>query len=258
MTTAAAHLTRQSMRVPPLSWALLSWALLQGSPAHATQADALSPAGAILLPAAAIDNPRRAGPLQTAVLAGGCYWGQQAVFQHVRGVRRVLAGYSGGSRATAHYIMVGTDTTGHAESVQISFDPAAVSYGELLRIFFSIAHDPTQLNRQGPDQGVRYRSDIFYRDAAQKRIAQAYIAQLQHAGVFDAPIVTRLDALTGFYPAEDYEQDFVVRNTDYEYVAQNDLPRIANLQRLWPQMYRAAPLLVSRDGGGGLQHEPLN
>jgi peptide-methionine (S)-S-oxide reductase len=199
--------------------------------------------GAVALPAASLDNPKKPGATQTAVLAGGCYWGMQAVFEHVRGVRRVLAGYSGGSKATAHYVQVGTDGTGHAESVQISFDPAQLSYGDILRVYFSVAHDPTELNRQGPDEGRRYRSNIFYRDSSQQRIAQAYIAQLQRSGVFSGPIVTRVDALTGFYRAEDYQQDFVVHNTDYDYVVQNDLPRIANLKRLLPQLYRDPPVL---------------
>jgi peptide-methionine (S)-S-oxide reductase len=218
---------------------LLCALLLQGlcfARAHAAE-------GPAALPAALLDNPRKSGATQTAVLAGGCYWGMQAVFEHVRGVRRVLAGYSGGSAATAHYAQVGTDTTGHAESVQISFDPALLSYGDILRVYFSVAHDPTELNRQGPDEGRRYRSNIFYGDSSQQRIAQAYIAQLQHSGIFSQPIVTRVDALTGFYRAEDYQQDFVFHNTDYEYVVQNDLPRIANLKRLLPQLYRDPPLL---------------
>jgi len=218
---------------------LLCALLLQGlclARAHAAE-------GPAALPVALLDNPRKSGAAQTAVLAGGCYWGMQAVFEHVRGVRRVLAGYAGGSAATAHYAQVGTDTTGHAESVQISFDPALLSYGDILRVYFSVAHDPTELNRQGPDEGRRYRSDIFYRDTSQRRIAQAYIAQLQRSGIFSQPIVTRLDALTGFYRAEDYQQDFVVHNMDYDYVVQNDLPRIANLKRLLPQLYRNAPVL---------------
>jgi peptide-methionine (S)-S-oxide reductase len=187
--------------------------------------------------------PAGSGALQTAVLAGGCFWGTQGVFEHVKGVRQVLAGYSGGEKATASYEMVSTGSTGHAESIQITFDPAVVSYADILQVFFSVAHDPTELNRQGPDQGRRYRSDIFYRDSSQQRIAQAYIAQLQRSGIFSQPIVTRLDALTGFYPAEDYQQDFVVHNTDYDYVVQNDLPRIADLKRLLPRLYRDPPVL---------------
>jgi peptide-methionine (S)-S-oxide reductase len=208
-------------------------------------AAAYAAGGAVSVPAPLLDDPRRPGKPQTAVLAGGCFWGMQAVFEHLRGVRRVLAGYSGGSAATAHYALVGGGTTGHAESVQITFDPGELSYGDILRVYFSVAHDPTELNRQGPDQGVRYRSEIFYADARQHAIAQAYIAQLQQARIFRQPIVTRLDPLTGFYAAEAYHQDFLVRNTDYDYIVQNDLPKIANLKRLFPQMYRDQPLLVN-------------
>jgi peptide-methionine (S)-S-oxide reductase len=197
-------------------------------------------------PAPTLDDIKLAGKPQTAVLAGGCFWGMQAVFEHVKGVRRVLAGYSGGSAATAHYAMVGGGTTGHAESVQIMFDPHQLSYGDILRVYFSVAHDPTELNRQGPDEGVRYRSQIFYADARQQAIAQAYIAQLQQTGIFPQPIVTQLAPLTGFYRAEDYHQDFLVHNTDYDYIVQNDLPKIASLQRLYPQLYRAQPVLVSK------------
>jgi peptide-methionine (S)-S-oxide reductase len=197
-------------------------------------------------PPPTLDDIKLAGKPQTAVLAGGCFWGMQAVFEHVKGVRGVLAGYSGGSAATAHYAMVGGGTTGHAESIQVIFDPRQLSYGDILRVYFSVAHDPTELNRQGPDEGVRYRSEIFYADARQQAIAQAYIAQLREAGVFAQPIVTQLAPLTGFYRAEDYHQDFLVRNTDYDYIVQNDLPKIANLQRLYPQLYRAQPVLVDK------------
>jgi peptide-methionine (S)-S-oxide reductase len=199
------------------------------------------------VPAPFLDNLKLAGKAQTAVLAGGCFWGVQAVFEHVQGVRRVLAGYSGGSEATAHYTEVGSGTTGHAESVQITFDPGEVSYGDILRVYFSVAHDPTELNRQGPDEGVRYRSEIFYADARQHAIAQAYIAQLQHAGIFSQPIVTRVEPLTGFYPAEDYHQDFLARNIGYAYIVQNDLPKIANLRRLFPELYRDQPVLVTAE-----------
>jgi peptide-methionine (S)-S-oxide reductase len=202
--------------------------------------------GAPSFPAPALDDIKLAGKPQTAVLAGGCFWGMQAVFEHVKGVRRVLAGYSGGSAATAHYAMVGGGTTGHAESIQIIFDPRELSYGDILRVYFSVAHDPTELNRQGPDEGVRYRSEIFYADARQQAIAQAYIAQLQRAGIFPQPIVTQLAPLAGFYRAEDYHQDFLVRNTDYGYIVQNDLPKLANLQQLYPRLYRAQPVLIGK------------
>ena len=157
--------------------------------------------GAVQIPAPATDNPKTAGALQTAVLSGGCFWGVQGVFEHMRGVRKVLAGYAGGASNTAEYETVSTGTTGHAESVQITFDPAQVSYGELLRVFFSVVHDPTELNRQGSDVGTQYRSDIFYLDDAQKNVAQAYIAQLNSAKAFPEPIVTRVDPYKGFYPA---------------------------------------------------------
>jgi peptide-methionine (S)-S-oxide reductase len=223
--------------------ALVLWGLIQAVGSACTQAAE----GAWSLPVATLDDAKKqAGNLHTAVLAGGCFWGMQAVFEHVKGVRRVLAGYSGGSEASAHYVMVGAGTTGHAESVQITFDPAQLSYGDILRIYFSVAHDPTQRDGQGPDVGVRYRSEIFYRNARQQRIAQAYIGQLQQAGAFSQPIVTRVEPLAGFYPAESYHQDFVAHNADYEYVVQNDLPKIENLKRLFPHLYRQQPVLLAR------------
>src|SRR5215467_4481932 len=166
----------------------------------------------VVVPAPLIDNPKTAGPMQTAVLAGGCFWGVQGVYQHVRGVQKVLSGYAGGEKATAHYDIVSSGSTGHAESVQIVFDPKEISYGEILQIYFSVVHDPTQLNRQGPDTGTQYRSNIFYGDESQKRIAEAYIAQLNKAQLFHKPIVTRVDPLKAFYPAEGYHQDFLVNN----------------------------------------------
>ena len=180
--------------------------------------------------------------LETAVLAGGCFWGTQGVFQHVKGVKQVLAGYTGGAAATAHYPIVGTETTGHAESVQIKFDPKEISYGELLRVFFSAANDPTELNRQGPDSGTSYRSAIFAADAEQEKIARAYIAQLNQAHVYGKPIVTTVEPLKGFYPAEDYHQDFLVRNPTYPYIVINDMPKIESLKRLLPADYRAQPV----------------
>jgi len=200
---------------------------------------------AVALPAPAIDNPKAAGPLQTAVIAGGCFWGVQGVFQHTKGVKRALSGYSGGEKSSADYEKVGSGRTGHAESVQIVFDPKEISYGDILRIYFSVAHDPTELNRQGPDVGTQYRSAIFYGDASQQRIAQAYIDQLQKARAFARPIVTRVDPLKGFYPAEAYHQDFLVRNPTYPYIVINDLPKIANLKRLLPDQYREKPVLTA-------------
>ena len=193
-----------------------------------------------------VDDPKAAGSLQTAVLSGGCFWGVQGVFEHVRGVRRVISGYAGGDMASAQYETVSSGTTGHAESVQITYDPAQVSYGELLHVFFSVAHDPTQLNRQGPDSGTQYRSAIFYSSESQKSVAQAYISQLNRAHAFSREIVTRIDPLKGFFPAENYHQDFLINNPRYPYIVANDLPKIENLKRIFPNQYRDQAVLVSR------------
>jgi peptide-methionine (S)-S-oxide reductase len=201
--------------------------------------------GALAVAPPTIDDPRAPGPLQSAVFSGGCFWGVQAVFEHTRGVRRVLAGYAGGDQSTAEYETVSTGTTGHAESVQVSFDPAQVSFGDLLRVFFSVAHDPTQLNRQGPDSGTQYRSEIFYVTSRQKQIAGAYIAQLDASKTFSRRIATRVDPLMGFYPAETYHQDFLLKNPDNPYIVYNDLPKIANFRRLLPDYYRGAPVTIS-------------
>jgi peptide-methionine (S)-S-oxide reductase len=201
---------------------------------------------AVIIDPPAIDNPKTPGPLQTVVLAGGCFWGVQGVFEHVRGVRHAISGYAGGDRSTANYDLVSTDTTGHAESVQVTFDPAETSLGELLHVFFSVAHDPTQLNRQGPDNGTQYRSAIFFADESQQRIATAYIAQLDKARSFRRAIVTRVDPLKGFYPAEAHHQDFLVRNPDHPYIVYNDLPKIENLRKTFPRIYAAKPTLVPR------------
>ena len=191
------------------------------------------------------DNPKVEGPLQTAVLAGGCFWGVQGLFEHVRGVRRVVAGYAGGEKKTADYETVSSGRTGHAESVEITFDPAIVSFGEILEVFFAVAHDPTQLNRQESDVGTQYRSEIFYVDDAQREIAQAYIAQLVRAHVSEHPIVTRVEPLNGLYPAEDYHQDYWVHNPNNPYIAFYDLPKIENLRRVLPSFYVNAPVLVA-------------
>jgi peptide-methionine (S)-S-oxide reductase len=175
---------------------------------------------------------------QTAVLAGGCFWGVDAVFKHVKGVSRVLAGYSGGSASTAEYETVSSGTTGHAESVKITYDPSLISYGELLRIFFSVATDPTQLNRQGPDTGTQYRSVIFYASEEQKQTALAYIDQLNKAKIFSAPIVTQVVPLKAFYPAEEYHQNFLERHPDQPYIVFNDLPKLRELQKQFPDLYK--------------------
>ncbi len=198
-----------------------------------------------LLPAPSMPAPRATSATpQTAVLAGGCFWGVQGVFEHVRGVEKVLAGYSGGSKATANYETVSAGTTGHAESVKITYDPQQISYGQILRIFFSVALNPTERNRQGPDVGTQYRSEIFYADPEQEHVATAYIAQLNQAHVFAQPIATQVDRLTGFYPAEPWHQDFMVRNPENPYIAYNDMPKVEALKRLFPEEYHATPTLA--------------
>jgi peptide-methionine (S)-S-oxide reductase len=211
--------------------------------AKAPLTQAAEPAVAIPPPALEMSAPPNSGP-QTIVLAGGCFWGVQGVFEHTKGVTQAVSGYSGGKKETAHYEMVGTEQTGHAESVQVTYDPQQVSYGKILQIYFSVAHNPTELNYQGPDSGPSYRSAIFYANDEQKRIAKAYIAQLDQAHVFPAAIVTKLEALTGFYPAETYHQDFLVLHPTYPYIVFNDLPKVENLKRLFPNDYRETPVTV--------------
>lgn len=227
----------------PLALALLVLAvpaltlLLAATPAAAVER-------AVTIPAPEVDNPKANGRMQTAVLAGGCFWGMQGVFEHVRGVREVLAGYSGGSRLTAQYPSVETGHTGHAESVQIVFDPAQLSYGELLQIFFSVAHDPTALDRQGPDRGNQYRSAIFFADDNQRHIAESYIAQLGNDKVYAQPIVTQVAPLRGFYRAEEYHQDYYLKNPDAGYIVVNDLPKIRELKARYPNYYLDSPVTV--------------
>lgn len=205
---------------------------------------------AVQLPAPAFDIPAAAqAGHETAVLAGGCFWGVQAVFQHTRGVLNAVSGYAGGDKASARYSMIGSGRTGHAEAVHITYDPKLVSYGKLLQIYFSVAHDPTQLNRQGPDSGTQYRSAIFYQDARQKQVAERYIAQLEAAKVFPRKIVTQLTPLApplAFYPAEDYHQDYATRNPRQPYIVRYDRPKITNLQTMLPELYRDKPVLVSQ------------
>jgi peptide-methionine (S)-S-oxide reductase len=184
------------------------------------------------------------GDSETIVLAGGCFWGVQGVFQHVKGVTSAVSGYEGGDKATAHYEMTGRGDTGHAESVRVTYDPREISTGRILQIYFSVAHDPTQLNRQGPDRGTQYRSAIFPSDDEQAKLAQAYIAQLDQAHAFNAAIVTRIEPGKSFYPAEDYHQDFLALNPSYPYIVFNDLPKVENLKRLFPENYRETPVLV--------------
>ena len=199
-----------------------------------------------LIPPPMLDETGNPGSTsEVAILAGGCFWGVQGVFQHVEGVLSAVSGYAGGTANTAHYEMVGTNTTGHAESVRVTFDPRLISYGRILQIYFSVAHDPTELNRQGPDVGTQYRSAIFPFNPGQTRVAEAYIDQLNQGHVFGAPIVTKVEPGRDFYPAEDYHQDFLTRNPRYPYIVINDLPKIENLQRLFPGLYRATPVLVA-------------
>jgi peptide-methionine (S)-S-oxide reductase len=217
----------RSLLLAPLS----ALALLACAPAAADQAPHAVPAPGVDMPA-----PTASG-LQRAVLAGGCFWGMEGVFEHVRGVHSVRSGYAGGTMANPTYEDVTTETTGHAESVEITYDPRVVSFGQLLRIYFSVATDPTQLNRQGPDSGSSYRGDIFAANPEQARVARAYIAQLDAAHAYSAPIVTRVDMLTRFWPAEDYHQNYLSLHPDQPYIVFNDLPKQRNLQRLLPDMY---------------------
>jgi peptide-methionine (S)-S-oxide reductase len=211
---------------------------------------------ATAIPAPAVDEaPSHSSAVEIAVLAGGCFWGVQGVFQHVDGVLNAVSGYAGGAQVSAHYEEVGRGDTGHAESVQITYDPKRITYGKLLQIYFSAAHDPTQLNRQGPDFGTQYRSTIFPVDAQQRSIAEKYIAQLRDARVFKEPIVTTLEAGKTFYPAEKYHQDFLVSNPRNAYIVLNDLPKIGELKRLFPGVYREEPVLVAKSHMSGPSSE---
>ena len=189
-------------------------------------------------------DPAHPASTATAVLAGGCFWGQQGVFQHVKGVTKVVSGYSGGTRETATYKQVITETTGHAEAIEITYDPRVVSFGRLLQIFFSVAHDPTEIDRQGPDIGPSYRTAIFPTTPAQGAVARAYIAQLNRTKLFPRSIATKIEAFKGFYWAEEHHQDFLVRNPTYPYIVHNDLPKVAALKRVWPQYWREQPVLL--------------
>jgi len=199
---------------------------------------------AVVIPPPAADVPATDG-IQTAVISGGCFWGVQGVYQHTAGVVSAVSGYAGGSKANADYELVSTGTTGHAESVQIKYDPKKISYGKILQIFFSVAHDPTQLNRQGPDSGTQYRSAIFTTSDEQKKVADAYIAQLDAAKVFRKPIVTKVGPLQGFYQAEAYHQDYLTLHPNQPYIAYNDLPKIENLKKIFAENYIAKPTLVN-------------
>lgn len=216
--------------------------------AFCTHAIVVAAEAPVAVPLPVVDDAKSAGPPQTVVLAGGCFWGVQAVFQHLKGVQQAVSGYSGGEAKTADYETVSTGRTGHAESVRITFDPAEISYGEILQVFFSVVHDPTQLNRQGPDTGTQYRSAIFYSNDRQREIATAYIAQLEKAKRFSRTIVTRVDPMKGFYPAEAYHQDYLLRNPTNPYIVINDLPKVRNLQQAFPALYRGRAVTVGPIG----------
>jgi peptide-methionine (S)-S-oxide reductase len=228
--------------------AVSAWAWLGGGIGISAAAE-----NAVRLPVPALDmrdtSSNAQAVRQTAVFAGGCFWGVQAVFQHTQGVLNAVSGYAGGDKASATYELTSSGRTGHAESVQITYDPRQVSYGKLLQIYFSVAHDPTTLNRQGPDSGTQYRSAIFYTDASQKQVAERYIAQLGAAKVFPGKIVTQLAPLDAFYPAEAYHQDYATLNPSQPYIARFDLPKIANLKSMMPELYRDKPVLVSSQSG---------
>ena len=227
------------------------WSLLVGAGAAALMA--LSVVGrssaeeARPVPAPAMDEPA-AGHSETAILAGGCFWGVQGVYQHVRGVKSAVSGYAGGDPSKAQYETVSTGQTGHAESVKVTFDPSVVSYGRILQIFFSAVHDPTTLNRQGPDHGTQYRSAIFPISAAQAKVAAAYKDQLDGAGAYPQRVVTSIETGKSFTPAEGYHQDFLTQNPTYPYIVVNDLPKVAALQKMYPDSFRADPVLVAATG----------
>jgi peptide-methionine (S)-S-oxide reductase len=234
------HAHRYGVRPFKLA-ALLALPLLSLSQAPATAAES-----AVIVPPPQLDQPAPQGAsFEKAVLAGGCFWGVQAVFQHVNGVQRALSGYAGGTKETAAYDTVSAGMTDHAESVEITFDPKAISYGKILQIFFSVAHNPTEVNRQGPDEGPQYRSAIFAQDDTQKRIAEGYIAQLDSARVFKRRIATKIGTAMTFYPAEAYHQDYATLHPNQPYIVFNDRPKVENLQRVFPEVYRTTPVLVT-------------
>jgi peptide-methionine (S)-S-oxide reductase len=200
---------------------------------------------AFIIPPPAVDQAKDAAPQEKAVIAGGCFWGVQAVFQHVKGVTNAVSGYAGGKENTANYDTVSSGRTGHAEAVEITYDPKQVSYGQLLQIYFSVAHDPTQLNRQGPDSGTQYRSTVFPSNDGQRKVAEAYIAQLNQTGVYAKALATTVEPLQGFYPAEGYHQDYLVRHPYSMYILVNDIPKVENLAKTFPDRYRDKPVLVN-------------
>jgi peptide-methionine (S)-S-oxide reductase len=242
MTISSAALSRKSNVLSGAALAaaslLLAGYVLHGGAASSTEI-------ARVVPPPALDEPASQAASEVAVFAGGCFWGVQGVFQHVAGVTNAVSGYTGGDAKTAHYETVSSGTTGHAESVQVTYDPHKITYGRLLQIYFSVAHNPTELNRQGPDDGTQYRSAVFPVNAEQARVAKAYIAQIGEAKVFAEPVVTRIEAGKTFYPAEAYHQNFLTLHPDYPYIAINDIPKLNDLKRLFPDVYRPQPALVA-------------
>ena len=234
----AGEATRLTLTAGVAGAALAGFVLLRG-----VGGPSMAEAAPVLVPAPAMDAPAVAGT-ESVVLSGGCFWGMQGVFEHVRGVKQVLAGYAGGMAETAHYDLVSTGTTGHAESIKVTFDPAQVSFAEILRIYFSVATDPTQVGGQYPDVGPQYRGEIFYTTPAQKDVAERYIAQLAAAHVFRHPITTRVDPGKGFFEAESYHQDYLYHHPDAPYIAAYDLPKVAALKALFPGDWRSAPVLT--------------
>jgi peptide-methionine (S)-S-oxide reductase len=245
MTTSISIRTISS-RSAPTRFVRLSVALLALA---AVACGRIAPAqeAAVLVPPPAVNEPTSAATSETAVLAGGCFWGVQGVFQHVDGVKSAISGYTGGAASSAHYEDVGTGTTGHAESVQVTFDPHVISLGKILQIYFSVAHDPTQIDGQEPDMGPQYRSEIFAQDDTQRKVARAYIAQLDAAKAFSKPIATKIgDGQATFYPAEDYHQDYATKHPSQPYIAHFDLPKIEHLKEMFASEYREKPVLVAQ------------
>ena len=232
-----------SLRAKLLSTGIAAAVVTFGAAGLFMHGAAYADTGAVQAPAPAF-NPPNAATSETATLSGGCFWGMQGVYEHVKGVKRVVAGYTGGAAATAQYETVSTGSTGHAESIQIVFDPRIISYGKILQIYMSVAADPTELNFQGPDSGTQYRSEIWYATPMQQKIASSYVAQLTRAHVFAQPIVVRLDPAKPFYKAEDYHQDYLVRNPGNPYIAFNDIPKVRSLQELFPESYQTSPVTV--------------
>ena len=239
------RMTKTGWTLPRLGAALLVAGTI-GAAAFGLRVTPSAAEDATVIPAPVLDETAATSPMntETAIFAGGCFWGVQGVFQHVEGVTKAVSGYAGGAADTAHYEMVGSGETGHAESVQVTFDPHKVTYGQLLQIYFSVAHDPTELNYQGPDMGPQYRSTVFPTSEEQAKIAKAYIDQLQAAKVFSNDIVTTIEPGKVFYPAEDYHQDYLTLHPDQPYIAINDLPKVRNLEKLYPERWRAQPVLV--------------